>query len=177
MPRFAAGSRKTPHMQSSIDFRNFLVTEDRPRQKATPGEIPHSINAETAKPKQISTTLGTTLFVDPLAGPGTISEIRQRLEVKYAACLATGGANGFPLHVNRIKDSRLRALAGAGMTLNQWSAQDLVQSTGNLEGHASSVLIATLEDPRWGPDDFRLMGIIEAMEGMRSRAMKGGNAL
>lgn len=123
------------------------------------------------------TTLGSSLFVDPLAGAATVSEIRHRLELKYCACIATGGTNGFPLDVRRIKDTRLRALAGAGMTLREWTVQDLVRCSGNLEGHAGTILMATLERPVWGPDDFRLLDLIERMEEMRITAMRGGRML
>jgi hypothetical protein len=123
------------------------------------------------------TTLGSSLFFDPLAGAGGIADIRQRLELKYCAAVATGGANGFPLDVRRIKDPRLRALAGAGMTLKNWTVQDLVECGGSLTGHAASVLITTLEKSDWGPDDVRLMGAIESLEGMRNMALGGGRTL
>lgn len=120
------------------------------------------------------TTLGFSLFVDPLAGSGTVSEIRQRLELKYCAAMATGGANGFPLDPRRIRDTRLRTLAAAGMTLRNWTPQDLVRCTGNLEGHAASVLITTLEKPIWGPEDFNLMNLLERLEAAQARALGGG---
>jgi hypothetical protein len=149
-------------------------------------EAPAATNSETQKqdtsqtPKsKPQTTLGFSLFVDPLAGPGTISEIRQRLEIKTAACTVTGGFNGYPLDVDRIKDSRLRAIVAAGMVFGDrgWGKQDLMNYTDHLEGHAGSVLMATLDDPAWGPEDLILMDLIERVESMRSLALGGGRML
>jgi hypothetical protein len=123
------------------------------------------------------TTLGSSLFYDPLAGTATVSEIRQRLELKYCACLATGGTNGFPLDVRRIKTDRLRTLAACSMLLRNWSVNDLLEITGNMELVAGGVLLATLDQPRWGPEDLLLMGMIEAVEDMQSRALRGGRTL
>jgi len=155
----------------------------------------HATNSEQCKPKpndepvlfpngrffpdppKMETSLGFSLFRDPLAGQSSIGDIRQRLELKYAACIVMGGTNGFPLHVNRIQNPKLRALAAVGMALKLWCIRDLIDCTGALEGPASSVLLATLESPIWGPDDFRLFDLIDKLEGMQTLALGGGRTL
>jgi len=125
----------------------------------------------------IPTTLGSSIFFDPLAGQSSLGTLRQRVELKYAACIASGGTNGFPLHVKRIQNLKLRALAAAGMVLRKWCVADLIACTNGLEGPATSVLIATLEKPTWGPEDFHLFDYIEKLEAMQARAVAGGNTL
>lgn len=123
------------------------------------------------------TTLGSSLFFDPLAGQVSLGDIRQRIELKYAACLASGGTNGFPLHVNRIQNLKLRALAAAGMVLKRWNVKDLIECTDGLACAADAVLIATLEKPKWSNDDFVLMNAIEKLENLQSMALGGGRSL
>ena len=125
----------------------------------------------------IPTTLGSSIFFDPLAGQSSLGTLRQRIELKYAACIASGGTNGFPLHVNRIQNLKLRALAAAGMVLRKWCIADLIACTDGLEGPAVSVLVTTLEKPIWGSEDFRLFDYIEKLEAMQTRAVMGGNTL
>ena len=124
-----------------------------------------------------ATTLGSSIFYHPLAGQSSLGDIRQRIELKYAACIASGGTNGFPLHVKRIQNLKLRALAAAGMVLKKWSVRDLIACTDGLQGPASAVLVETLENPKWGPDDFALFDLVEKLEGMQTMAVKGGRTL
>ena len=120
------------------------------------------------------TTLGTSLFYCPTGGAHSMADIRLRVELKFCACMATGGHNGFPLDIARIHDPKLRQLAGAGFVFKNWSTADLTSCTEGLEGHASSVLIATLDTPQWGQDDLELLGTVERMEYLESKAWKGG---
>lgn len=124
-----------------------------------------------------STTLGWSLFYCPTGGACSLGCIRQRLELKYAACAATGGTNGFPLDVRRIDNPRLRQISAAGMACRGWSARDLTEYAGALEGPASSVLLATLNSPVWGKDDLSLLGLLEKMERLQTLAWKGDRIL
>ena len=130
-----------------------------------------------APPAQDITTLGRAVFECPLFGSLTVSEMRQQLEIKYCACLALKGTGGFPIDVRRIQNPHLRALAGAGMTLKNWTVQDLTRITGDLAPVAETVLLATLEEPEWGAHDLIVMGIIESLESMRSLSSTGGKTL
>jgi hypothetical protein len=124
------------------------------------------------------TTLGTSLFEDPLAGGSDLTAIRQRLELKAAAVVTTqAGFAGWPPHINRFKIEPLRCLIACGMILKKWSPMDLIRLTGRLELARDSVLLATLEKPRWGRHDFLLMERLEQMENLRTLAWRGGNAL
>jgi hypothetical protein len=124
-----------------------------------------------------ATTLGRELFSDPLHGTYTVSDIRQKLEIKLAACLATGGCNGFPPHINRVRDPRIRSLVAAGLIFEDWSTGDLARCHGNLTPAATLALIATLDNPRWGAADLLLLGLIEQMETFAASAQKGGITL
>ena len=139
--------------------------------------MPTSNPTETApapadgRPK---TSLGYSLFYCPTGGAHSIAGIRQRVELKFAACLATGGHHGNPVDIERIHDPRLRQLSACGMTCRNWSTADLVGCADELEGIAGSVLIATLDNPRWGQDDVALLGAIERLEYLESKAWRGG---
>jgi len=128
---------------------------------------------------KLETSLGKSLFFDPLDGQARLGDLRARLELKYAACLVNGKTNGCPLYVNRIKNLKLRAIAASGMIFHDrgWSVKDLLACTDGLEGPADSVLIASLEKPVWGEHDFYLFGLIEALESLQTLALGGGRTL
>lgn len=128
-------------------------------------------------PPKVETTLGESLFHDPLAGQSSLGDLRARIELKAAACAVLGRFNGWPVHVNRIRNLKLRALVSCGMIFRNWSVKDLLECADGLEGPADSVLLATLERPRWGPEDFNLLGLIERMEALQCRALGGGRTL
>lgn len=131
-----------------------------------------------AKPAQVrGTTLGAGLFADALNGSFTPAEIRQALETKLCACLAIGGTNGAPVQPGRIRNPYFRALVAAGMSCTGWSVKDLAGCTGNLEGAATLALVATLEQPEWGADDYRLMEVLERLERLQNLACNGGRSL
>jgi len=125
-------------------------------------------------PAPAGTTLGFSLFYCPTGGAHSIAGIRQRVELKFAACLATGEHHSPLVDIDRIHDPRLRQLSAAGMTCKGWSTADLIGCTGILEGAASSVLIATLDRPQWGSDDLALLSAIERLEALEAIAWKGG---
>ena len=124
-----------------------------------------------------SFTTGRAVFFNAAGFGHSISEMRQVLEIKYAAVLVAGGANGYPLHINRIRNPHVRAIAGAGMICKRWSVKDLTECTGLLEGAASSALLASLDRPEWGPSDFHLLGHIEKLEAAATAARGGGRTL
>jgi hypothetical protein len=126
---------------------------------------------------QTQTSLGWSLFGGSEEGTQTPSGIRQRLEIKYCACLVLGGHNRRPLDPERIHNPQLKTLAGAAMTLRDFTIQDLTQCTGRLGEVAGSVLLATLERPVWNDDDLRLMAVLEQLEALQRRAMRGGKTL
>lgn len=132
---------------------------------------------EQAIPANPASTLGWSLFYCPSGGASSLGGIRQRLELKLAACLATGGTNGFPVMPDRIKNPQLQTLIGAALSFRNWSIQDLIDCSGILEGPAASVLLATLDKPIWGSDDFHLFHWLERMEQLEAAAWKSGNLL
>lgn len=128
------------------------------------------------RPK-VETTLGSSLFFDPLAGQSSLEDLRFRIELKAAACAALGKFNGYPVNVKRITNLKLRGLVANGMIFRDWGVLDLVACTGELEGAADSVLIATLERPTWGPEDLNLLGLLERLEAMQNRALESAKTL
>jgi len=97
--------------------------------------------------------------------PGmALKEDRRRLEIRYCACLAVGGSNGCPLSADRIHDSKLRALAGAGMSFKDWSVADLENCTGDLRTTALEVAGLARQYPRWTAADFHAFAAIEKAE-------------
>ena len=131
----------------------------------------------SATDRKQGTTLGRSLFVDPLCGALSLGDIRQQLEIKLSACLICGGTNGCPIMPDRVKNPHLRSLIAAGMILQNWSNQDLVQCTGILEGAAVITLLATLENPTWGQADYQLFRTLEQLERLQAQALTGGRTL
>lgn len=121
-----------------------------------------------------SFTSGRSLFDDPLRGPKRISEIRFELEKKLAVCVATGGTNGCPIQPRRIKNPMFRSLVAFGMLLKNWTLKDLTECTGQLEGAASLVLMASMEKPIWGASDYYLLETIERLEQFEQSARGSG---
>jgi hypothetical protein len=126
---------------------------------------------------QSETTLGWSLFRDPLYASFGISDIRQRLELKFAACCSLDGVGAHPIDHHRIRNPFLASLAGAGRILRGWNVSDLTQCHGMLEIPAETVLVATLECPIWGEDDVILLGLIEQIEAFQLRAERSGRTL
>lgn len=131
---------------------------------------------KTAAPTYES-TLGWSLFRDPLSMPFCIADIRSRLELKYCSCIAMGGLNGHPVDPDCIQNPYLRSLGAIGRLLKNWSIQDLTEIHGLPSLTAEAVLIATLENPVWGADDVALFRVIEQIERLQSKAEKGGRSL
>jgi hypothetical protein len=123
------------------------------------------------------TTLGFSLFRDPLYPFFSISDIRQRIELKYAACVALDGLDGHPIDPDRIRNPHLRSLGSLGRILKNWSVRDLAEVDGLPAHAADAVLIATLERPAWGEDDVALLGYIERLENLQSKAERSGRTL
>lgn len=124
------------------------------------------------------TTLGSSLVMDPRIGFHRINDIRFNLEIKLAACLANGsGTNGCPIQPHRIHHPAIRSLVSYGMIFPDWSMKDLTECTDRLEGAAAMALIATLEDPVWGADDYHLFSAIERMEQLQQSAWRSGRTL
>lgn len=129
------------------------------------------------RPKLPGFTAGRSLFYDPFTGSHRIGDIRFNLEKKLAACVATGGTNGYPIQPHRIKNPQFRSLVAFGMIFTNWSIKDLTECSERLEGAASLALIASLEKPRWGQADYLLMEILERMEQLQSSAWGSGRTL
>lgn len=125
----------------------------------------------------LKTTLGRSLFYDALCGAYCITDIRHKLEIKLAACVATGGTNGCPILPHRVKNEAIRSLVFGGMNWMDWNLRDLLKCTGRLESAAALVLLATLEKPIWGQDDCYLLETIERLEYYQNLAWKGGLTL
>jgi hypothetical protein len=123
------------------------------------------------------TTLGFSLFRDPLYPFFSISDIRHRIELKYAACVALDGLDGHPIGPDRIHNPHLRSLGSLGRILKNWNVRDLAEVQGLPALTAEAVLIATLESPVWGEDDVALLGYIERLENLQARAERGGRTL
>ena len=124
-----------------------------------------------------SFTAGRSLFYDPLTGPHRLGDMRFELEKKLAACVATGGTNGYPIQPSRIKNPFFRSLVAYGMIFPNWSLKDLTECEGRLEGAAALVLLATLEKPVWGQADYLLLETLERMEQFQSSARGSGRTL
>jgi hypothetical protein len=124
-----------------------------------------------------SFTAGKSLFGDPLTGPHRLTDIRYNLECKLAACVATGGTNGYPIQPHRIKTPEFRSLVACGMIFSNWTLKDLTECTDRLEGAASLALIATLEKPVWGQADCLLLESLERMEQLQTSAWGSGRTL
>jgi hypothetical protein len=105
--------------------------------------------------------------------------MRNQLEIKLAACLATGGINGHPIQPHRVKNPKLRAIIAAGMLCKGkgWSVKDLLECHGGLDGASTLALMATSEKPIWGASDYYLFDVLETLEEMQSLAYGGGRAL
>lgn len=123
------------------------------------------------------TTLGWSIFSDGICGARPLPDIRNQIELKLAACLATGGTDGFPITPDRIRNPLFRQLVGAGMSLKGWNVKDLAGCTGRLAIPAEGVLIATLEEPVWGEDDAVLFRLLESIESLEIKSTKGGRTL
>jgi len=124
-----------------------------------------------------SFTAGRSLFYDPRTGANRPADIRYNLEIKLAACVATGGTNGYPVQPHRIKTPEVRSLVAFGMIFSNWSEKDLTQCTDRLEGAASLVLLATLEKPIWGQADYLLLETLERLEQLQNSAWGSGIVL
>lgn len=122
-------------------------------------------------------TLGRSLFYDPLTGSIRLGDLRFELERKLAACLVMGGSNGYPIQPHRIKNPEIRTLVYGGMNWGNWSKKDLIECTHRLEGAASLVLLATLENPVWGQADYLLFETLERMEQFQQSAWGSGRTL
>ena len=122
-------------------------------------------------------TAGRSLFYDPLNGPHRLGDIRFELEKKLAACVATGGTNGYPIQPHRIKNPCFSSLVRCGMIFSDWSWKDLTECESPLEGAAALVLLATLERPVWGQGDYLLLETLERMEQLQSSARGSGRTL
>lgn len=123
------------------------------------------------------TSLGWSLFRDELSMPLSVGDIRQRLELKYCACLALGGLNGHPVDADRIVNPQLRSLGAVSRLLRNWSVKDLAEIDGLPALTAEAVLIATMENPVWGEDDGILMRCIERLEYLQDKADGSGKTL
>jgi hypothetical protein len=122
-------------------------------------------------------TTGRSVFYNPLTGSHGLTDIRFELERKLAACVATGGTNGYPIQPKRIKNPEFRSLIAYGMLLKDWTLKDLTECTDRLEGAASLTLIASLENPTWGQSDYLLLETLERMEKLQSSAWGSGRTL
>ena len=153
-----------------------------PKEKArgngqvTTGQNQERREPTTSRPQRQSTT-GRGIFHDALFGARTPGDIRFELEKKLAACLVTGGTNGFPIEPHRIKTPTFRSLVTYAMVFKSWTIADLVSCTGEIEAAASAVLLATLDNPVWGQSDYILLDAIERIESIQQSALKGGLAL
>jgi hypothetical protein len=123
------------------------------------------------------TTLGWSLFRDPLSLPFCIADIRSRLELKYCSCIALSGLNGHPVEPDCIQNPYLRSLGTIGRLLKNWNVQDLTEIHGLPSLTAEAVLITTLENPVWGADDVALFRAIEQIEAFQLRAERSGRTL
>lgn len=122
-------------------------------------------------------TAGRSLFYDPLTGANRITDIRFNLEKKLAACVATGGTHGYPIQPHRVKHPAFRSLIAAGMIFQKWTLKDLTECTDRLEDAASIVLIATMENPRWGQQDYLIFEALERLEQLQLTAVGSGLTL
>ena len=122
-------------------------------------------------------TAGRSLFYDSLTGQLRPGDTRFELEKKLAACVATGGTNGYPIQPHRIKNTHFRSLVRCGMIFSDWSWKDLTECTDPLKGAAAMVLSATLEKPVWGQADYLLLETLERLEQFQSSARGGGRTL
>jgi hypothetical protein len=156
-----------------------------PETKAadTPARMPANTPKRWEKPTgstataQSETSLGWSLFRDPLSLPFCIADIRSRLELKYCSCIALGGLNGHPVEPDCIQNPYLRSLGTIGRLLKNWNVQDLTEIHGLPSLTAEAVLITTLENPVWGADDVALFRAIEQIEAFQLRAERSGRTL
>lgn len=130
-----------------------------------------------SQPLPTGFTAGRSLFYDPLSGQLRPGDTRFELEKKLAACVATGGTNGYPIQPHRIKNTHFRSLVRCGMIFSDWSWKDLTECTDPLKGAAAMVLSATLEKPVWGQADYLLLEILERLEQFQSSAWGSGKTL
>lgn len=137
----------------------------------------HGKSSENGASRQSVTTLGWSLFEDGIYGSRTISDIRNQLEIKYAACLAIGGNNGHPLSIDVIQNPFLRQFAACGAVCKNWSLKDLTEVEDKLQIPAEEVLLATLERPVWGVDDVYLYNTLTYIGGLQNKAKRGGRSL
>jgi hypothetical protein len=124
-----------------------------------------------------SFTAGKSLFGSHQTGPHRLTDIRFELERKLAACVASGGTNGYPIQPHRIKTPEFRSLVAYGMIFDNWSLKDLTECNDRLEGAASLALLATLEKPIWGQADYLLLETLEKMEQLQNSAWRSGRQL
>jgi hypothetical protein len=123
------------------------------------------------------TTLGRTIFWDPLNGTHNVSEIRFQLEIKALACAFTGGFNGFTPRLDRIRNKPFQSLIGFALSLKEPRALDLTLVKNHLADAASLALVAIMDDPHWGPHDLTLLQAIEMIELCQRLAHEGGITL
>jgi len=122
-------------------------------------------------------TTGRGVFYHPETGSNRPEDIRFQLEMKLAACVAIGGTNGYPIQPHRIKNPCFRSLVAYGMIFRNWSLKDLTECADRLEGAASMVLVATLENPVWGASDYHLFDALEKFERLQNSAWRSGRTL
>lgn len=139
----------------------------RPRPRVTPDQKQHRVKPST----------GWALVRSPGGDPLPACDMRGMLETKLAACLALG--QQCPIHPDRIRNPYLRALVACGLIFHRrgWGIDDLRKCWGHMEGPAGSVLLATLDRPVWGPNDYHLLAAIERMETLTNSALASGRTL
>jgi|GEM_PF-5555581 len=149
---------------------------ERPAAGITPPATSQPFPAIPAKDDS-DTTLGRSIFQDGIYGSRTISDIRNQLELKYATCLSTGSANGFPIDITEIENPLFRQISAAAVSSKGWTIKDLVECHDRLAIPAEGILIATLESPIWGEDDVHVFHLLRTLKAYQRKSQHGGRTL
>ena len=154
-----------------------ITPTKKPDQEVTASRPGKTEKVSFPRKECTDTTLGRSIFQDGIFGARTLPGIKNEIELKYAACLSTGGNNGFPLDISQIENLLFRQIAAAAVSSKEWTIQDLAGCQGQLAIPAEGLLIATLENPIWGEDDFHLFRLLQSLKAYQSKALRGGRTL
>lgn len=153
------------------------ATTKKPDQEVTASRPGKTEKVSFPRKEYTETTLGRSIFQDGIFGARTLPGIKNEIELKYAACLSTGGNNGFPLDISQIENPLFRQIAAAAVSSKEWTIQDLAGYHERLAIPAEVVLIATLEKPEWGEDDIHVHRLLQKLGAYERKALGGGLTL
>ena len=154
-----------------------ITATKKPAREIAVSQTGETKKASFPRKEYAETTLGRSIFQDGIDGARTLPDIKDKLEMKYAVCVFTGGANGLPIPIEQIENPISRQFVIRALVGDRWTTANLATCQGRLAIPAGGMLNATLGNPVWGEDDFHLFRLLQSLKEFQQKALRGGLTL